>query len=238
MQNRVFTPFLLRFWKLTMKSESFSNAVLHFDKFYLKYRKQKRFEQWRTHAVCCRHLPTTTFGIFWECSRFLDQKEIFKKRCQNSLNVNLHSWNTELKKHLIYTWIRWQLLISYSFYFELIFVPDKNKIEIILGITRFTRITRFARITRFIRITRSGCDKYLDIRIFSDTNICLYHIRMIFLIQSNLDIGSYDFLINTYLDIRSYCFSDTNIFDINLYRFLIRIYSREKSSLRAKKSKS
>ena len=78
----------------------------------------------------------------------------------------------------------------------------------------------------------------MDIRIFSDTNICLYHIRMIFLIQSNLDIGSYDFLINTYLDIRSYCFSDTNIFDINLYRFLIRIYSREKSSLRAKKSKS
>ena len=36
-----------------------------------------------------------------------------------------------VKKHLIYTWIRWQLLISYSFYFELIFVPDKNKIEII-----------------------------------------------------------------------------------------------------------
>ena len=97
MQNRVFTPFLLRFWKWTMKSESFSNAVLHFDKFYLKYRKQKRFEQWRTQAVCCRHLPTTTFGIFWECNRFLDQKEIFKKRCQNSLNVNLHSWNTELK---------------------------------------------------------------------------------------------------------------------------------------------
>ena len=68
------------------------------------------------------------------------------------------------------------------------------------------------RITRFTRITRSGCGKYLDIRIFSDTNICLYHICMIFLIQSNLDIGSYDFLINTYLDIRSYCFSDTNIF--------------------------
>ena len=117
--------FLLRFWKWTMKSESLSNAVLRFDKFYLKYRKQKRFEQWRTHAVCCRHLPTTTFGIFWECSRFLDQKEIFKKRCQNSLNVNLHSWNTELKKHLVYTWIRWQLLISYSFYFELILTKLK-----------------------------------------------------------------------------------------------------------------
>lgn len=87
MQNRVFTPFLLRFWKWTMKSESFSNAVLHFDQFYLKYRKLKRFEQWRTHAVCCRHLPTTTFRIFLECWRFLDQNEIFKKHCPNSLNT-------------------------------------------------------------------------------------------------------------------------------------------------------
>ena len=94
MQNRVFTPFLLRFWKWTMKSESFSNAVLHFDKFYLKYRKLKRFEQWRTHAVCCRHLPTTSFCIFLECWRFLDQNEIFKKHWQNTLN-------TELQNHLI-----------------------------------------------------------------------------------------------------------------------------------------
>ena len=30
MQSRVFTPFLLRFWKWTMKSERFSNAVIHF----------------------------------------------------------------------------------------------------------------------------------------------------------------------------------------------------------------
>ena len=33
------------FEKRTMKSESFSKAVLRFDKCYLKYRKQKRFEQ-------------------------------------------------------------------------------------------------------------------------------------------------------------------------------------------------
>ena len=72
----------------------------------------------------------------------------------------------------------------------------------------------------------TGCDKYSDIRIFSYTNICLYHMCMIFLIQSNLDIGSHDFLINTYLDIRSYCFSDTNIFGYQFVSFLIQIYSR------------
>ena len=60
---------------------------------------------------------------------------------------------------------------------------------------------------------------------FSDTNIRLYHICIIFLIQ-------------IYLDICSYCFSDTNIYGYNsLYRFLIQIYSRNKSCLCAKKSK-
>ena len=45
------------------------------------------------------------------------------------------------------------------------------------------------------------------IRIFSDTNIRSYHIRIIFLMQ-------------IYSDIRSYCFFDTNIFGYSFVSFL------------------
>ena len=44
------------------------------------------------------------------------------------------------------------------------------------------------------------------IRIFSDTNIRSYHIRIIFLIR-------------IYSDIRSYCFFDTNIFGYSFVSF-------------------
>ena len=48
-----------------------------------------------------------------------------------------------------------------------------------------------------------GCDEYSDIQIFSDTNIHLYHIRIIFLIFGYPFIC---FLIRIYSDIRSYYF--------------------------------
>ena len=51
-----------------------------------------------------------------------------------------------------------------------------------------------------------GCEEYSYIRIFFDTNIRSYHIRIIFLIR-------------IYSDIRSYCFFDTNIFGYSFVSF-------------------
>ena len=51
------------------------------------------------------------------------------------------------------------------------------------------------------------------IRIFSDTNIRSYHIRIIFLMQ-------------IYSDIRSYCFFDTNIFGYSFVSFFWYEYIR------------
>ena len=69
---------------------------------------------------------------------------------------------------------------------------------------------------------------YLYIQIFSDMNIHLYLIRIIFLIRIYSDILLYHFFIRIYSDIRSYHFFIQIYSDIRSYRFLIRIYSREK----------
>ena len=105
MQYRVFTPFLLRFWKWTMKRESLSNAVLRFDKFIWNIENGKNLAI--THA---RRVPTITFVIFQECCIILYQKETFKKRCQVStvyILIYIHklqSYKTTLSiKELVHT---------------------------------------------------------------------------------------------------------------------------------------
>ena len=61
---------------------------------------------------------------------------------------------------------------------------------------------------------------YSYIRIFSDTNIRSYHIRIICLIRIYLDIRSYHFFIRLYSDIHSYHFFNRIYSDICSYRFL------------------
>ena len=65
--------FLLRFysvfWKLTMKSESWRNVLLHFDKSHLKNSNLKTMRR-NNDAAACLHLPAATICIFLKIYKF------------------------------------------------------------------------------------------------------------------------------------------------------------------------
>ena len=88
--------FVLRFysvfengqWKVKVFQMSYSDLIN-----FIWKKKIKSFEQWHTHTVCWRHLPTTTFPIFQESYRILDRNEIQKSRCQIStayISISIH----------------------------------------------------------------------------------------------------------------------------------------------------